>query len=73
MTPEALGNLAILRYDQNEFTILQEGLFVRCAVSNKPIRLDDLRYWNVALQEAYAGPEEALSRWKALQAEGQSA
>jgi hypothetical protein len=25
-----------------------------------------LRYWNPVLQEAYAGPEEALQRWKEL-------
>ncbi len=31
------------------------------------ILLDDLRYWNAELQEAYRGPAEALQRWRALQ------
>ncbi|MEP6968211.1 MAG: DUF2093 domain-containing protein, partial [Pseudomonadota bacterium] len=42
------------------------GRFVICAVSGKPIALDALRYWNPTLQEAYAGPAEALARWKEL-------
>jgi hypothetical protein len=27
-----------------------------------------LRYWSSELQEAYAGPEEAMTRWKAVNA-----
>jgi hypothetical protein len=41
-------------------------MYVRCAVSGEHIRLDELRYWNVDLQEAYRGPEEALKRWRQL-------
>ena len=32
--------------------------------------LESLRYWNPVVQEAYAGPEEALARWKALNGRG---
>lgn len=62
------GPEAQLRYGDNEVTILRQGLFVRCAVSGERIALDDLRYWSVDLQEAYRGPEEAMQRWKELQA-----
>lgn len=60
------GPEAKVRYGDNEVTILRQGLFVRCAVSGERILLDELRYWNVDLQEAYRGPEEAMRRWKEL-------
>jgi hypothetical protein len=66
---DAGGPEALLRYEDNEFTILRQGLFVRCAVSGARIRLDELRYWNVDLQEAYRGPQEALKRWRELNEE----
>lgn len=58
--------VAQVRYGDGEFTVIRPGRFVICAVSGKPIALDALRYWNPALQEAYAGPAEALARWKEL-------
>lgn len=61
------GPEAKLRYGDNEVTILRQGLFVRCAVTGERILLDDLRYWNVDLQEAYRGAAEATQRWKELQ------
>lgn len=63
------GPEALLRYDDNEIAILRQGLFVRCAVSGARIPLDALRYWSVDLQEAYRGPEEAMQRWRRMQAE----
>ncbi|MGI9511433.1 MAG: DUF2093 domain-containing protein, partial [Anderseniella sp.] len=36
--------------------------FVRCAVTNQAIRLDDLRYWSVDRQEAYASADIAMQR-----------
>ena len=45
-----------------EYRIRRPGAFVRCAVTGQPIPLDDLRYWNVDLQEAYATPEAKLKR-----------
>lgn len=58
------GPEAVLRYGDNEITILKQGLFVKCAVTGARIPLDELRYWNVDLQEAYRGPAEATARWK---------
>ncbi|MBY0567810.1 MAG: DUF2093 domain-containing protein [Hyphomonadaceae bacterium] len=63
------GPEAKVHYGDNEIEILKQGLYVRCAVSGEKIALDDLRYWNVDLQEAYRGPAEATQRWKELHAE----
>ena len=60
------GGPAVVRYGDGEMTVLKPGRYVLCAVSGKMIPLEDLRYWNPALQEAYAGPAEALERWKQL-------
>lgn len=60
------GPEAKVHYGDNEITIMRQGLFVRCAVTGEKIPLDELRYWNVDLQEAYRGPEEATQRWKQL-------
>lgn len=62
--PPGGAELALVRYGDGELTVLRPGQFVLCAVSGKRIALDDLRYWNPALQEAYAGPGEALERFK---------
>lgn len=61
------GPEAQLTYGDNEFTIVRQGAFVRCAVSGAHIPLDELRYWSVDLQEAYRGPAEATQRWKQVQ------
>lgn len=57
---------AVVRYGDGEFALVKPGRYVTCAVSGRRIPLEALRYWNPELQEAYAGPEEALSRWKSL-------
>ena len=61
------GDLATLHYGDGEFAVLKPGRHVICAVSGRKIPLQALRYWNPELQEAYAGPAEALERWKSLQ------
>jgi hypothetical protein len=60
------GDLAVVRYGDGEMTVIKPGRHVVCAVSGRKIALEDLRYWNPLLQEAYAGPAEALARWKQL-------
>lgn len=60
------SDLAVLHYGDGEFAVLKPGRHVVCAVSGVKIPLDALRYWSPALQEAYAGPAEALERWKAV-------
>ncbi len=51
---------AVLRYSGGDFTVIQPGAYVTCAVSGKRIRMEELRYWSVERQEAYAGPDFAL-------------
>ncbi len=60
------GDIAVVRYGDGEVTVIKPGRFVLCAVSGKRIPLDALRYWNPITQEAFAGPAEALARWKEL-------
>ncbi len=51
--------LAKLKYLPNNFEIIQQGDHVICAVSEKIIKLDELNYWNVDLQEPYYSYLEA--------------
>ena len=45
---------ARLHFMANGFRVLSPGDHVVCASSGARIALDDLRYWSVARQEAYA-------------------
>ncbi len=45
-----------------DFRIVRPGAFVRCAVTNVPIPLEELKYWSVDLQEAYASPQAVMQR-----------
>lgn len=53
---------AEVKYLDGDFRVVRPGAFVRCAVTGVPIPLEELRYWSVDLQEAYASPEEVLQR-----------
>ena len=53
------GRPARLHYLANQFRVLASGDHVLCAVSGERIPLDELRYWSVARQEAYATAEIA--------------
>ncbi|KQR82175.1 DUF2093 domain-containing protein [Sphingomonas sp. Leaf343] len=45
---------ARLHYMANGFRVLSPGDHVVCAVTSARIRLEDLRYWSVSDQAAYA-------------------
>lgn len=45
---------ARLHYMANGFRVLAPGDYVLCAVSGAQIPLEDLRYWSVEHQQAYA-------------------
>ena len=45
---------AVIRYLDGDYVVLKPGSFARCAMTGKPIPLDELFYWNVDRQEAYA-------------------
>lgn len=60
------GREAKLRYLDADFQVIAEGDHVICAVTGMPIKLDELRYWSVPRQEAYASAEAAFTRYRAL-------
>lgn len=55
---------ATLTYGDGEFQVLKPGEFVSCAVTGQQIRLDELRYWSVDLQEPYASAEISFQRYR---------
>ena len=54
--------LAKIKYLPNNFKVLEEGDHVICAISGKQIKIDELQYWNVELQEAYYSYVEASKK-----------
>jgi hypothetical protein len=51
-----------VQYLDGDFRVIRPGLYVLCAVTGVPISLDELRYWSVDRQEAYANPAAAMQR-----------
>jgi hypothetical protein len=58
---------ATIRYLDGDYKILTPGTHVVCAVTGQQILLEDLRYWNVDLQEAYVDAEAAMKRFRETQ------
>lgn len=58
------GGKARLSYGASDYLILKAGTYVVCAVTGKKILLEDLRYWNAELQEAYVDAAASLKRWQ---------
>ena len=56
---------ATLLYGPNGFRVVKPGHFVLCAMSGVPVPLEELRYWSIDRQEAYASAE--LSTRRALE------
>jgi hypothetical protein len=56
MLMRSASRTARLVYGPNGFRMLASGDHVLCAISGVPIAIDDLRYWSVDRQEAYATP-----------------
>lgn len=50
---------AQIRYLDGDYVVIRPGTFVRCAITGKPIPIDELAYWNVDRQEAYADAQVA--------------
>ena len=57
-----IKKLAKIKYLPNNFKIIEPGDHVICAVSSKPISLENLNYWNVDLQEPYFSYKEAFQK-----------
>ena len=59
--PSSQGE-AKLEYLDGDFRVISPGAYVVCAVSGVHIPIDELKYWSVDRQEAYATPEAVLAR-----------
>ena len=57
------GREATLRYLDADYQVVVQGEFVRCAVTGKPIALDQLKYWDVERQEPYVDASVSLERY----------
>ncbi len=47
---------AQLQYLDGDFRVVSPGTYVTCAITGERIPLDELKYWSVDRQEAYAVP-----------------
>ena len=54
--------LAKIKYLPNNFQVIEPGDYVECAVSGKKIKIENLIYKNVELQEAYFSYVEAFKK-----------
>ena len=52
---------ARVHYMAGTFRLLSDGDHVRCAVTGQRIPVEELRYWSVARQEAYADAEASVA------------
>ncbi len=58
--------LAKIKYLPNNFQVIEPGDYVECAVSGKKIKIENLTYWNVELQEPYFSYEEAFKKRESI-------
>jgi hypothetical protein len=60
--PPLSAGEAEIEYLDGDIRVLRAGAFVRCAATGVPIPLEELRYWNVDLQEPYVSHHAKLQR-----------
>ncbi len=60
--PTRRSGEATIRYLDGDFQILSNGSHVVCAVTGRPIPLDELKYWSVERQEPYVDARASLDR-----------
>ena len=60
--PSPMAGEAELKYLDGDFRIVRPGAFVRCAVTGAAIPLEELKYWSVERQEAYATPQAVMKQ-----------
>ena len=54
------GQMARVHYLAGTFRVLSAGDHVVCAVTGARVPLEELRYWSVARQQAYASAAASL-------------
>ncbi|MGB7407616.1 MAG: DUF2093 domain-containing protein [Pontixanthobacter sp.] len=62
MLMSSSNKAAKLVFGPNSFQVVRSGDHVVCAVTAAEIPLEELRYWSVDLQEAYASADIATRR-----------
>ena len=55
---------AKIHFGASDFTIMETGSYVTCAVTGDKIPLEMLRYWNADRQEAYKDATASLEGFK---------
>ena len=58
------GGEAVVHYGLADFTIIESGNYVKCAVTGEKISIDQLRYWSHDRQEAYIDAAASLEAFK---------
>ena len=58
---------AKLHFGDSDFTIMESGAYVKCAVTKEHIPIERLKYWNAERQEAYKDAAASLEGWKRAQ------
>ena len=58
------GGEAQIRYLDGDYPIVRTGNFVRCAITGRPILLQDLMYWSAEHQEPYVDAAAALEAYR---------
>jgi hypothetical protein len=56
------GGEAKVQYLDGDYRVISPGSYVVCAITGVHIPLDELKYWSVDRQEAYATPQAVLDR-----------
>lgn len=59
------GQVARVHYLAGTFRVLSAGDHVVCAVTGARVPLEELRYWSVARQQAYASAAASLEAERA--------
>ena len=62
MNKHAGGGEAVIEYRDANMRVIKPGRFVRCGVTGEEILIDEIKYWSVEHQEAYASPHAVLQR-----------
>lgn len=57
---------AEVKYQDGEFQVTKQGAWVLCEVTGQRIPLEELRYWSVERQEAYASADAVHKRQQQL-------
>lgn len=63
LDPNFTPSEAQIQYLDADYVVIKPGSFVRCAITEKPIPVDDLKYWNVDRQEAYLDADAAYQAY----------